>query len=177
MLRIFYGGLIIAGVFCAQAGQAGEVQKFYYLGDSKISSATGEARGSGVLLLEKTHDPDKGVITERAIEVKADRSVSEYIVTLKVSGSSFTITDNKGTIHGSGTLFGPAWQWTYFKAAFQSENGARIEDENFMADPSVGCARKRIYAPDGKLVMVMDVTLKAVTPQTFEVLAAALLKK
>ena len=177
MLRKLYGGMLVVAVLLSQAAQAGEVQKFYYLGDSKISSASGEARGSSVLLLEKTHDPDKGVITERAIEVKADRSVSEYIMTLKVTGSSFTITDSKETIHGSGTLFGPAWQWTYFKATFQSENGARIEDENFMADPSVGCARKRIYAPDGKLLMVMDVTLKAVTPQTFEVLSQALLKK
>jgi hypothetical protein len=156
---------------------AAEIEKFYYLGDVKISSESGEARPGSVLLLEKTHDPDKGLIVERAIEIKADRSVSEYVMTMKVSGSTFTLTDAKNTVHGSGTLFGPPWQWTYFKATFEASNGIKIEDENFMTDPSVGCARKKMFAPDGKLLMVMDVTLKSVTKQTFETLAAALLKK
>ena|SRR5689334_5663589 len=171
------GGLVLLTLLLGQACVAGEVQKFYYLGDVKVSSEGGEPRPGGVILVEKAQDPDKGVIVERAIEIKADRSVSEYVMTLKVSGNSFTITDAKNTIHGSGTLFGPAWKWTYFKGTFEAENGARIEDENFMADPSVGCARKKVYAPDGKVVMVMEVTLKAVTQQTFEVLAGALVKK
>jgi hypothetical protein len=178
MLRAcFVGSLVGLSVLAGNPCLAGEVQKFYYLGDVKVSSESGEPRPGEVILLEKTQDPDKGVIVERAIEVKSDQSASEYVMTLKVSGNSFTITDRKNTIHGSGTLFGPAWQWTYFKGTFEANNGARIEDENFMTDPSVGCARKKVYAPDGKVIMVMDVTLKAVTQQTFEVLAAALVKK
>ena len=59
-------------------------------------------------------------------------------------------------MEGSGTLFGPAWKWTYFKGTFKTTNGIQIEDENFMADDSVGSARKKLTAPDGKVVMYMD---------------------
>jgi hypothetical protein len=80
-------------------------------------------------------------------------------------------------VEGSGTLFGPAWHWTYFKATYNATNGVQIDDENFMADPEAGTARKKVTAPNGKVLMYMDMTLKAVSPQTFEILTSALLKK
>src|SRR5262245_21420012 len=52
----------------------------------------------------------------------------------KVTGNTFALNDAKGTVRSSGTLFGPDWKWTYFKATYESTNGARIEDENFMTD-------------------------------------------
>ena len=155
----------------------GEVEKFYYIGEAKLSSAAGQPLGSQAFLFEKTHDPDHGLMIERAIVVKEDRSVEDYTMTLKVSGDTFTLTDAAHTVTGMGKLFGPAWHWTYFRATYHASNGAVIEDENFLADPAVGCARKRISAPDGKVVMYMDITLRAVTPQTFAILAGALLKK
>jgi hypothetical protein len=51
-----------------------------------------------------------------------------------------------------------------------------IDDENFMAAPDVGVARKKITTPDGKIVLYMDMTLKATTRETFEILTNALLK-
>lgn len=156
---------------------AAEVQKFYYLCDVKMSSEAGKPLGESVLLLEKTHDRDKRQIIERAIEVKPGQTAREFVITLNVTGSTFTAADAKGTIRGTGTLFGPAWQWTYFKATFQSTNGVRIEDENFMTDPTVGCARKKVMSPDGKVLMFMDVSGKAVSQQAFEILADTLLKK
>ena len=168
--------LILFASLAAPLHLGAEVEKFYYLGDLKSTSETGQPLGGSVLLLEKTHDPDHSLIIERAIEIKPDHTVAQYVMNMKVSGSSFTLSDDKNTVHGSGTLFGPAWKWTYFKASFQAENGVRIEDENFMADPSVGVARKKIVGPNGKVLMFMDITLKAVTKQTFEALAAALLK-
>ena len=46
----------------------------YYLGEAVLSSATGEPRGSQIIMMEKTHDPDHSLIVERAIVVKADRA-------------------------------------------------------------------------------------------------------
>jgi hypothetical protein len=46
-----------------------------------------------------------------------------------------------------------------------------------MTDPSVLVARKKISGPDGKTIGFMEGTAKAITPQTFEILAASLLKK
>jgi hypothetical protein len=154
-----------------------EVEKLYFVGEGKLSDPSGKVYGSQVILLEKVLDPDNSQFVERAIVVKPDGNAEEFTMNHKVSGNKFTLADTKGTVTGSGTLFGPAWKWTYFKGTFESTNGARIEDENFMADATVLVARKRISSPDGKTIGFMDITLKAITPQTFEILAACLLKK
>jgi hypothetical protein len=159
------------------SNSAAEVEKLYYIGEAKLSSPSGESRGSQAFLLEKIHDPDRNTITERAVVVKSDQSVEEYTMTMKVKEDTFTISDARNTVHGTGTLFGPAWHWTYFKATYDATNGARIEDENYMTDPGVLVARKKISAPNGTIVMYMDITLKAVTAPTFAILSESLLKK
>jgi hypothetical protein len=91
--------------------------------------------------------------------------------------NTFTLTDDAKTVEGSGKLFGPAWKWTYFNGTFKAKNGVRIEDENFMADDSVGTARKKVIGPDDKVISYMDMSLKGITPKTFEILRAGLIKK
>lgn len=157
------------------ASAANSPEKMYYIGEAKLSAAHGEPRGSQVILLEKIHDPEKSLIIERAIVVKAD-GVDGYTMNMKVSGDQFAIKDLANTIDGKGTLFGPAWHWTYFKAVYQSTAGVKIEDENYMTDPQVLVARKKILAGNGQVLMYMDITLKAITPETFKVLSGALLK-
>jgi hypothetical protein len=157
---------------------AATLEKFYYAGEAKLSSATGEPMGSQVLLVEKIHDRDKSTIIDRAIVVHPDGKGEERTMRLAVKDdNTFTLTDDAKKVEGSGKLFGPAWKWTYFKATFKAENGVQIEDENFMADPSAGTARKKVIGPDGKVIMYMDLTLKEITPKTFEILRAGLMKK
>jgi hypothetical protein len=153
-------------------------EKMYYLGEVKLSSADGKPMGSQVMLVEKIHDRDKSMILERAMVVHSDGKVEEWAMRMTVKeDDTFTLTDDAKTVEGSGKLFGPAWKWTYFKGTFKAKNGVTIEDENFMADPSVGTARKKVIAPGGKVVMFMDMNLKAITPKTFAVLRAGLVKK
>jgi hypothetical protein len=153
-------------------------EKMYYLGEVKLSSAAGKSMGSQVILVEKTHDRDNATIVERALVVHRDGKVEEWTMRLAVKDdNTFTLTDDAGTVEGGGKLFGPAWKWTYFKATFKTKNGIRIEDENFMADDSVGTARKKVIGPDNKVSMYMDMSLKAITPKTFEILRAGLMKK
>jgi hypothetical protein len=167
--------IIVLGPARAVAAPA---EKMYYLGEVKLSSATGKAIGSQVILLEKTHDRDKSTIIERAIVVHPDGKVEEQTMRLAVKDDdTFTLTDDAKTVEGGGKLFGPAWKWTYFKGTFKAKNGVVIEDENFMADDSVGSARKKVIGPDGKVIFYMDMSLKGVTPKTFEILKAGLMKK
>lgn len=168
---------LVAFFVCSRCCRAGAVEKMYYLGEAVLSSAEGQPRGSQVILLEKTHDPEHNLIVERAIVVKADKTAEEFTMNMSVSGNEFSLKDAAGTITGGGALFGSAWHWTYFHAVYQTSNGIKIEDENFMADPTVCVGRKKISAPDGKVISVMDVTLKAITPRTFDMLSAALLRK
>src|SRR5262245_21250846 len=134
--------------------------------------------GSQVILLEKAHDRDKMTITERAIVVKPEGKAEEYTMVLTVKDeNTFTLADAAQTTEGTGKLCGTAWKWTYFKGTFKHKNGAVIEDENFMSDDSAITARKKVSGPDGRVIMYKDICLKSVTPKTFEILAAALMKK
>ena len=154
-----------------------EVEKMYYLGEFKLSDPSGKPYVSQVILLEKTLDPDHSVWVERAIVVKPDGKAEEFTMNHRVTGNTFTLDDPKGMVKGSGTVFGPPWKWTYFKGSFEATNGVRIEDENFMADPSVLVARKKLTGPDGKVIGFMDGTAKSITPQVFTILSSSLLKK
>jgi hypothetical protein len=152
--------------------------KLYYVGEAKVSSADGKAMGSQVYLLAKTLDRDKATITERAVIVREDGKAEEWILRFAVKeDSTFTLTEDSNRAEGSGKLFGPAWKWTYFKATYKSTHGVQVEDENFMADESFGTARQKLTGPDGKVLMYMDVSLKGITPKTYEILRAGLLKK
>jgi hypothetical protein len=91
--------------------------------------------------------------------------------------NTFTLTDDAKTVEGAGTLFGPAWKWTYFKGTWKSTAGVTIEDENYMADDSVITARKKVTGRDNQIYMFMDMSLTRVAPTTFEILKSALLKK
>ena len=152
-------------------------EKLYYVGEVKLSGPDGKPMGSQVILLEKSSDKDKSTITERAIVVKPDGKVDEEVMLLTVKqDNAFTIGDAAKTVEGTGTLFGPAWKWTYLKGTFKHKNGVVIEDENFMTDPSAVTARKKISAPNGKVYMYMEMTLTSITPTTFEILVAGLKK-
>lgn len=160
----------------SQTSSAADIEKLYYVGEAVLSSPSGQSRGSQAFLLEKTNDPVRNTMVERAVVVKEDQSVEEYTITMKVKGDTFTIADAHNTVHGSGKLFGPAWHWSYFKGAYEAIDGTRIEDENYMADPNILVARKKISSPDGAALMYMDITLKMVTGSTFTILSGSLLK-
>jgi hypothetical protein len=152
--------------------------RFCFVGEVKLSSPDGKAMGSQAILVEKTHDPDNALIIEHAIVVQPNGKVEEYTMKLAVKeDNTFTLSDDAKTVEGTGKLFGPAWKWTYFKATFKAKNGVTIEDENFMPDDSIGTARKKVIAPNDKVIMYMDMSLKGITPKTFEILRAGLIKK
>jgi len=46
-----------------------------------------------------------------------------------------------------------------------------------MADDSFGTARQKLTGPDNQVLMYMDISLKGITPKTYEILRAGLMKK
>ena len=154
--------------------------KLHYVGEAKVSSADGKPLGSQVYLLEKTLDRDKATIIERVLIVREDGKSEAWTLRFAVKDdNTFTLTEDSKKAKGSGKLFGPAWKWTYFKATYKSTNGVQVEDENFMADESFGTARQKLTGADGKvfMYMYMDISLKGITPKTYEILRAGLMKK
>jgi hypothetical protein len=169
---------LVVAVLVPAWALAAPPEKLYYVGEVKLSSAAGQPLGSQVILLEKILDRDHSTITERAVVVEANGKAEEHTMYLTVKDdNTFTLRDDAGTVEGGGKLFGPPWKWTYFKGTFKATNGVVIDDENFLADDSVGTARKKVTGPDHKVLMYMDMTGKAITPKTFEILRAGLMKK
>jgi hypothetical protein len=175
-----------AGAIANDAGHAGtsseaapraEDDTFHFVGEVKLSAPDGKSMGTQAILVRKVHDRQKSTIIERAIVVSPNGKVEDNTMRLAVKDdNTFTIADEAGTVDGSGTLFGPPWKWTYFKGTFKHKSGVVIEDENFMTDDSIITARKKVSGPDGKAIMYMEMSLKGITPRTFEILAAGLLK-
>jgi hypothetical protein len=169
--------LIVASLTTSPA-LAAPPEKLYYLGEVKLSSAAGQSMRSQVILLEKIYDRDNSTIVERAIFVEPDGKATERTMRMAVKeDNSFTISDDEKTVDGGGTLFGPAWKWTYFKGTFKTKNGVTIDDENYTADHSVVTGRQKVSTPNGKVIMYTDTTVKAITPKAFEILKAGLMKK
>jgi hypothetical protein len=152
-------------------------EKYFYLGEVKLSAPTGQPIGSQVILLEKTHNSDAAEIVESAIVVEAQGKTEQRTMRMVVKDdNTFSLTDEAQTIEGTGTLFGPRWKWTYFKGQWKAQGGITIEDENFMTDDAVITARKKVSDPTGRVLAYMDMSLSRITPKTFEILKAALLK-
>ncbi len=174
-MRILFALMI--GAVSAGICSAAEVERTYFVGDVKLSSESGQSLGSQAMLAERAYDPDHNLIKERAMVVEADGTVNDYPMNMIVKGNSFTLDDPKKFVEGSGTLFGPAWHWTYFKGSYKAKNGVSIDDQDFACASDIGVARKTISGPDGKVIMIMDVALKSTTKETYEILTSALLKK
>jgi hypothetical protein len=165
--------VLTAALQCCQADEV----KTYFIGEAKLSTESGKPIASQALLLEKIEDREKSLMVESAIVVDAAGHAEKRTMNLKVDGDHFTLQDDTGSINGKGDLFGVPWQWTYWRGNFDAPNGVHIQDENFIADPTIAVARKKITGKDGKVLMYMDVTVKSITAETYHILAGALLKK
>src|SRR6516164_3911724 len=78
VVMIFYATLLPGSCFAA------EVERMYYVGESKMCDPSGKPYTSYVILLEKTLDPDNSVFVERAIQVKPDGKAEEFIMSHRV---------------------------------------------------------------------------------------------
>ena len=170
--------LAVIVILAPATARAEEPVKLYYVGEAKLSSAAGEPMGSQVFLLEKTLDRDKAAITERAVIIRPGEPAEEWTLRFAVKeDNTFALSEESGRAAGGGKFFGPAWKWTYFKATYKTATGVQVEDENFLADESFGTARQKLTGPDGKVLMYMDLSLKSITPKTYEILRGGLLRK
>jgi hypothetical protein len=53
----------------------------------------------------------------------------------------------------------------------------KVTGSSFALSDRKGTARKKVFTPDGKLMMLMEGSFKSITPQTFQLLSSALLAK
>jgi hypothetical protein len=149
----------------------------YYVAEAKFSSADGKPLASEVFVLKRVVDRDKSAIIEQPIIVDQKGKAVEWTLRFAVKeDGTFTLTEDSKRVEGKGKFFGPAWKWTYFKATYKTTEGIEIEDENFLLDESLGVARQKVMGKDKKVLMYRDLAGKEITPRTYEILRAGLLK-
>ena len=146
----------------------------YYLGEQTLSDPQGKTLSVEALFVERREDRAAGLIVERARAVQPKKCLDDHTATLHVTGNHFTMTEDTGTTTGRGDFFGPAWQWHSFRATFTHSSGVRIEDVNYMMDPSVLVAHKTIYAANGKEILQMHDSVHQISEALYRSLTSAL---
>ena len=89
-------------------------QVIHYRGTSEVRSPDGKQLETMRLLLRRTLDPTHDLITEQIAQKtsRPEEAPREYIMSLKVSGSQFVITEPVTGLAGGGELYGDPWQWS-----------------------------------------------------------------
>jgi hypothetical protein len=109
------------------------------------------------ILIRKSVLPSQGKFIEIATTMGPDAKLSDFEMVMKVEGTQVSVSDDQGSIEGTGTLSGPDWAWNVLTFTLVSKtNGAKITDVNYITPDSL-IARKTIFTPSGTPVMLMEV--------------------
>jgi hypothetical protein len=162
----------------AQTNSASPEQTAYYLGEVKISSASGQPYGSSISLAKRTLKPAENKIVELVLSVDSKQPAREYTTVFDVKGSKFTVKDEEGTFAGEGELLGKAWEWEGLKFSVNmlGERKGTLKAEDIFTGGSL-TAKKSFYSPDGQLRLIFSEDLKPISKEMYEILHAKLLQR
>lgn len=141
----------------------------YYIGEAITTKGAEVTRHPYINI--RNVDQYSGKIFETVISFQ-ENGFSQDESVMVITGDKFTMS--AGTVTGSGTLVGPAWNWNYLIGEFNSSGPGyrmRIVDYNLFAGESTIMAHKDFYLTLGngpeKLFQREDVILQQVDQQTF----------
>lgn len=75
--------------------------------------------------IRRVLDPAAGTIVEE-VHTAEDGGVAHYLVTAKVEGDHFTMTEAAGAFTGSGTLSGTPWRWDRWSSTSTLPEGMEV---------------------------------------------------
>jgi hypothetical protein len=144
-------------------------QVIHYRGTSEVRSPDGKQLETMRLLLRRTLDPTHDLITEQIAQKtsRPEEAPREYIMSLKVSGSQFVITEPVTGLAGGGELYGDPWQWSSWSSRAQLPDGSRLESA-FVLNASGLKAEKRFFNSNGKITAMLIESYQPISPDAFE---------
>jgi hypothetical protein len=87
------------------------------------------------VLIRRTVDRERSVIEEEVVsEEGRGRPVKEYLVTMTVSGVTFTMAERGDAFHGAGTLEGSPWGWTAWSSHSVLPDGSTVDSRDRLSD-------------------------------------------
>jgi hypothetical protein len=105
-------------------------------------------------VIRRKLDPARGVIVEQvASEEGRGRPAREYLVTMAVSGSNFSMKERGGAFEGSGSLSGPAWAWTSWESRSTLPDGSTVHSRDLLSEQGL-TVEKEVKSPRGAVVLV-----------------------
>lgn len=83
------------------------------------------------VLVRRRLDRAQSTIEENVVSEEGQgRPVKEYVVTMAVTGSTFSMTERSGAFRGDGTLEGPAWGWTGWTSHATLPDGSSVDSRD-----------------------------------------------
>lgn len=158
--------------------QATPVTQYYYATARRVVLATGQSSPEEVLLT-RTLDPARGMITEIACLRDPGRPTFVSPIFMKVAGNQIRIADTADVEHpkmvsGTGVLVGAPWHWTYLKMSMTYlPSGATIEDANYIT-PTGLIGRKSIVSTSGSPVQLYELDMELIPRAQYDERGAAM---
>lgn len=160
-----YFFMIVVLLMSTFAARASDV--LYYSGTARLIHLPSGAESHQKLVVVKTLDPSKKMISEIACFVGRDGQVNVQPVYMKVLDErTLQISDEENGqsrfLSGTGEVFGEAWKWNLLKFDMQITvpqfpgANSRVIDINTITDAGVLVARKQIYSANGQLIQLYE---------------------
>src|SRR5215831_5812885 len=162
----------------ANFAQAPPEQTVYYLGEVKMTSASGQPYGSSISLAKRTLKPAENKIVELVLSLDSRQPAREYTTVFNVTGSKFTVKNEEGTFAGEGELLGKAWEWEGWKYSVNmlgERKGTLKAEDTFIGGRVM--SKKLFYSPDGQLRVIFSEDLQPISKEMYEILHTKLLQK
>ncbi|MCU0655241.1 MAG: hypothetical protein MUF64_08120 [Polyangiaceae bacterium] len=105
----------------------------YYEGTSQVFAGPPGAApvATNRVLVRRRLDRARSTIEEDVVsEQGPGRPLKEYVVTMAVTGSVFSMSERSGAFRGDGTLEGPAWAWTGWASHATLPDGGTVDSRD-----------------------------------------------
>jgi len=165
------------GSIYSQTKSTSEEQITYFLGESKMTSPTGQPYGSTLSLIKRTVKPEENKIIEQVISINQREPTKEYIAIFDVRGSKFKMKEQGGGFTGEGELIGKAWEWTGWKSTsnLAGGRGKLISEDTLTKDGLL--VKKSFYSPDEQLRVIFSEDLNQISKEMYDILRSKVLPK
>lgn len=147
----------------------------YFAGSTVVTLPGGREVPGGEVVAARTTDPAARTIVEQVVSGgNPTRPPEEYVVTMTVTGDRFAMHERSNAFEGEGTLVGAPWRWSDWHSNSKLPNGMRVESRDALTAEGM-TAMKKVYAPDGAVIVSTREVLKRIDAAQFHSRRTAIL--
>ena len=126
----------------------------YYVGTSQAFVGEQQVADSAVAVERLVSRGDRTIIERVAQAGDGHRPAAEYVVTMKVKGAAFTMTEAGGAFTGDGQLSGPDWAWTAWQSTSKMPDGGVVTSSDTVT--KTGLHVEKTYQGNGMELRMVE---------------------